>query len=137
LLKVKTGADKQECYFISSQTRRSWQNKRACTLFSQQQDKRKGTERPSDEWKAISHCNLLSIILLGVGGTIYTTHSLKPFKELGLDSQRVKKLASKLHVYSVNFAAKLVHTRRALSSTAINSHQELVSGQARNPLDPH
>ena len=38
---------------------------------------------------------------------------LKPFKELGLDSQSVKKLASKLHVHSVNYAAKLVHTRRA------------------------
>ena len=53
-------------------------------------------------------------------GTIYNTHTLKPFDELGLDSQRVKKLASKLHVHSVNFAAKLVHTRRALSSTVIN-----------------
>ena len=74
---------------------------------------------------------------LGVGGTIYNTHTLKPFKELGLDSQRVKKLASKLHVHSVNFAAKLVHTRRALSSTVINSHQEPVSGQACNPPDPH
>jgi hypothetical protein len=79
----------------------------------------------------------LYIILLGVGGTIYNTHTLKLFKELGLDSQRVKKLASKLHVHSVNFAAKLVHTRRALSSTIINSYQEPVSGQACNPLDPH
>ena len=69
--------------------------------------------------------------------TIYNTHTLKPFKELGLDSQRVKKLASKLHVHSVNFAAKLVHTRRVLSSTIINSHQEPVSGQACNPPDPH
>jgi len=75
---------------------------------------------------------------LGVGGTIYNTHTLKPFKELGLNSQRVKKLASKLHVHSVNFAAKLVHTtRRALSSTVINSHQEPASGQACNPHDPH
>ena len=89
-------------------------------------------------------CNILQgasitlhIILLGVDGTIYNTYTLKPFKELGLDSQRVKKLASKLHVHSVNFAAKLVHTRRALSSTVINSHQEPVSGQACNPLDPH
>jgi len=39
-------------------------------------------------------CNILQgasvnlhIILLGVGGTIYNTHTLKPFKELGLDSQ--------------------------------------------------
>jgi len=66
-----------------------------------------------------------------------TTHTLKPFEELGLDPQRVKKLASKLYVHSVNFAAKLVHTRRALSSTIINSHQEPLLGQACNPLDPH
>jgi len=79
----------------------------------------------------------LHIILLGVGGTIYNTHTLKPFKELGLDSQRVKKLASKLHVHSVNSAAKLVHTRRALSNTVINSHQEPVSGQACSPPHPH
>jgi len=52
---------------------------------------------------------ILHIILLGVGRTIYNTHTLKPFKDLGLDYQRVKKLASKLHVHSVNFAAKLVH----------------------------
>ena len=31
----------------------------------------------------------------------------------------------------------LVHTRRALSSTVINSHQEPVLSQACNPLDPH
>jgi len=101
--------------------------------------------RPQNQLNAAKeHCNILQgasvtlhIILLGVGGTIYNTHTLKPFKELGLDSQRVKKLASRLHVHSVNFAAKLVHTRRALSSTVINSHQEPVSGQACNPLDPH
>ena len=33
--------------------------------------------------------------------------------------------------------AKLVHIRRALSSTTINSHQETVSGQACKPPDPH
>ena len=43
---------------------------------------------------------------------------------------RIKKLAPKLHVHSVNCAVKLVHTRRALSNTIYNSHQELVSGQA-------
>ena len=46
---------------------------------------------------------------------------LEPFKELGLDSQRVKKLASKLHLHSVNFAAKLVHTRRALLSKLLST----------------
>ena len=78
-----------------------------------------------------------SFFWMGVDGTIYNAHTLKPFKELGLDFQRVKKLASKLHVHSVNLAAKLVHTRRALSSTIINSHQEPVSGQDCNHLDPH
>jgi len=59
------------------------------------------------------------------------------FEGLGLDSQRAKKLASKLHMHSVKHTAKLVHTRRALSSTVINFHQEPVSGQACNPPDPH
>ena len=66
----------------------------------------------------------LPTILLGVVvGTIYNNDTLEPIKELGLESQRVKKLASKLHVHSVNFAAKLFHTRSALSSTVINCHQ--------------
>ena len=78
----------------------------------------------------------LNIILLGVGGTIYNTHTLKPFKELGFDSQRVRKLPYKLLVHFVNFAAKLVHTRRAISSNVINSNQEPVSGQACNPPIP-
>jgi hypothetical protein len=64
---------------------------------------------------------------------------MEPLKELGLDSLRIKKLASKLHFYlfhSVNYATKLAHTRRALSSTFINSHQEPVSGQACSAPDP-
>jgi hypothetical protein len=42
-----------------------------------------------------------------------------------------------MHAHSVNFAAKIVHTRRAFYSTVINSHQEPVSGQTYNPPDPH
>jgi hypothetical protein len=61
----------------------------------------------------------------------------QPFKELGLDSQRLKKRASKLHVHFVNYAAKLVHTRRALFNTIISSHEETISGPACNPPDPH
>ena len=34
-----------------------------------------------------------------MGGTFYNNHTLERFKELGLDSQRVNKLASKLHVH--------------------------------------
>jgi hypothetical protein len=35
---------------------------------------------------------------------------MKSIKDLGLDLQRVKNLASKLHVHSVSYAAELVHT---------------------------
>jgi len=49
-----------------------------------------------------------------------------------------KKLASKLDVHSsVIYAAEIAHTRRALSSTIINSHQETVSGHTCNRPDPH
>jgi len=76
-------------------------------------------------------------ILLGMGGIIYNTEALEPFKDLGLDSQRLTVFASKLDVHFVNYAAKLAHTRCALSSTIINSLQATVSGQACNPPDPH
>jgi len=66
----------------------------------------------------------LHTILLGVGGTICNSYTLEPFQELGLDSQRAKELASKLHVHPVNYAAKLVHTRRTFSSIIINCHQK-------------
>jgi len=33
---------------------------------------------------------------LGVGGTIYNTETLEPFKDLGLDSRRLKILLSSL-----------------------------------------
>ena len=69
-----------------------------------------------------------------MGGTIYNNHTLEPIKELGLDSQRDNDFASELHVHSVNYAAKLVHTKRALSSTAINSDQETISSQACDNL---
>ena len=81
---------------------------------------------------------LLSTSSFWVWAAPSTTHTLalKPFKELGLDSQRVKKLASKLHVHSVNFAAKLVHTRRALYSTVINFHQNRFQAKPATLLIP-
>jgi len=45
-------------------------------------------------------------------------------------------LISKLPVHSVNFAAKLVHTRRALSSNIVNFHQEPGAAQACHRFDP-
>eukprot|EP00983_Pelagomonas_calceolata_P046711 1140309-Pelagomonas_calceolata.AAC.2 len=51
-------------------------------------------------------------ILLGVGRAIYTEHTLKQLKQLGLDHQRATKLAQRLHAHSVQYARKLVSTRR-------------------------
>ena len=56
----------------------------------------------------------LHTILLGVGGSIYTSNTLHHLKELGLDSQRAHKTALKLHVHSVHYAYKLTATKRAL-----------------------
>jgi hypothetical protein len=44
------------------------------------------------------------------------------FKELRSFLVTPKKLASKLHVHSVSYAAKLVHARRLLPNTIINFH---------------
>ena len=59
--------------------------------------------------------------------------ALKPFKELGLILKELKRLPPSSYKCTLNFAAKLVHIRHALSSTVINSHQEPVSGQAMQP----
>ncbi len=64
---------------------------------------------------------------------------LVPLKSLSLDSQRVKKLALKLHAHSVHYAHKLVQTRRFLEhSPHLQTNQEKsASLSARNPPDPH
>eukprot|EP00983_Pelagomonas_calceolata_P004067 132210-Pelagomonas_calceolata.AAC.1 len=59
--------------------------------------------------------------LLGVDGVIYTPHTLEPLKELGLDSHKTIKLALKLNAHSVQYAYKLVCTRRAFDKTSFNS----------------
>eukprot|EP00983_Pelagomonas_calceolata_P026937 846217-Pelagomonas_calceolata.AAC.1 len=59
-------------------------------------------------------------ILLGVGGTIYTVHTLDQFKQLGIDSQKSETLARKLHARSLQFAHKLTSTRRAIENN--NTH---------------
>jgi len=50
---------------------------------------------------------VLHTILLGVGGSIYIPHTLHHFTELGLDSQRSRKLAHSLHEHTVQYAYKL------------------------------
>jgi len=72
-----------------------------------------------------------------VGGTIYSPCSLEPLKRLGLDPQKATKLAVKLHAHSVQYAYKLVSTRRAIKKTfATNHHQDQEWGTASHPPDP-
>ncbi len=89
--------------------------------------------------RSIAGDHIPHVILLGVGGFIYIPHTLAPLKSLGLDPQRVKKLALKLHAHSVYNAHELVQTRRSLEhSPHLQTNQERSAGlSARNPPDPH
>ncbi len=89
--------------------------------------------------RSIAGDRVLHVILLGVGGIICVPHTLVPPQSLGLDSQRVEKLALKLHAHSVHYAHKLVQTRRSLEYYPhLQTHQERSDGlSARNPPDPH
>ena len=89
--------------------------------------------------RSIAGDHVLHVILLGVGGVIYIPHTLVPLKSLGLDSQRAKSLALKLHAHSVRYAHKLVQTRRSLEhSPHFQPNQERSAGlSACNPPDPH
>ena len=79
----------------------------------------------------------LCTIFLGVGGTIYIPHTLNQLTELGLDSQKAKDLARKLHCHSVQYAHKLTTTRRAteISQNTINNNQGPGSGADCHPPD--
>ncbi len=89
--------------------------------------------------RSIAGDHVLHVILLGAGGFIYNPYPLVPLKSHSLDSQRVKKLALKLHAHSLHYAHKLVQTRRSLEhSLHLQTHQERSAGlSARNPPDPH
>jgi len=89
--------------------------------------------------RSIAGDHVLHVILLGVGGVIYVPHTLVLLKSLGLDSQRVKRLALKLHAHSVHYANKLVQTRRSLEhSPHLQINQERSAGlSAHRPPDPH
>jgi hypothetical protein len=77
----------------------------------------------------------LHIILLGVDGGICNTLTKEPLKDSWL-SNIVKKPAPNSKCILLIMLLNL-STRRVLSSTNVNSHQELDSGQACNPPDPH
>ncbi len=80
---------------------------------------------------------ILHTILLGVGGSIYTSHTLNHLKELGLDAHKAHKTALKLHSHSVLYAHKLTATRRALEKSRCSQDLGLEQGAACRPPDPH
>ncbi len=80
---------------------------------------------------------ILHTFLLGVGGSIFTSHTLDHLKELGLDTQKTHKAALKLHAHSVLYAHKLSTTRRALENFSCSQGLSLEQGAACHPLDPH
>eukprot|EP00983_Pelagomonas_calceolata_P124540 1161117-Pelagomonas_calceolata.AAC.2 len=80
----------------------------------------------------------LHTILLGVGGTIYTAHTLDQSRKLGIDQQRSTKLARKLHAHSAQYAQKLTSTRRDIEIKNTQHTSGTLRPQAsRNPPDPH
>jgi len=82
---------------------------------------------------------ILHTILLGVGGSIYISHTLNHLKELGLEEQKAHKAALELHANSVLYAHKLTTTRRALEKSSCSQGLGLRLEQraACYPPDPH
>jgi len=80
---------------------------------------------------------VLHIILLGVGGVIYTSHTLDFFRSLILTT--AGQTACSEVACPFPYAHKLVQTRRSFErSSSSQTNQELYAGSsARNPPDPH
>jgi hypothetical protein len=88
------------------------------------------TSEPAERWTGTAKvlCTILQDASITLHAIIWewvepsTTITLGPFNDSGLEPQRAKKPASKLHVHSTKYAAKFVHTRHAnVITTFINS----------------
>jgi len=73
---------------------------------------------------------ILLTILLGVAGSIYTSHPLNHLKELGLDTKKAHKTALKLQAHSVLYAHKLTTTRHVLEKSSCSQGPGLGQGAA-------
>eukprot|EP00983_Pelagomonas_calceolata_P033168 1038692-Pelagomonas_calceolata.AAC.1 len=73
-------------------------------------------DQPKSLAEGLSFKSVNHTILLGVGGTCYTEHTLDQSQQLELDHQRAIKLANRLHAHSVKCAHKLVTARRAIDN---------------------
>eukprot|EP00983_Pelagomonas_calceolata_P117465 1160418-Pelagomonas_calceolata.AAC.13 len=102
------------------------------------EDTRPGHQSEAAQRQHADLCKLISAkvvalhtILLEVGGTCYREHTLNQFNQLGLDQQRALKLARSMHAHSVQYAHKLVPTRRAIKNRNTCCSQLCGGGDSR------
>jgi len=57
----------------------------------------------------------LHVILMGVMGTIYRSHTYTPLSKLGLEYCKAKKLTKDLYTHSIQYAMQFFKTKRKLS----------------------
>jgi len=73
---------------------------------------------------------------MGVMTTIYRSHMDTPLNKLSLDYCKAKKLTKGLNTHSIQYATKIIKTKRKLG---YHKHNANGTGgvSSRNPPDPH
>jgi len=80
---------------------------------------------------------VFSTPFLGVGGFIYTSHTLNHLKELSLDTQKAHETALRSHAHSALYAHKPTTTRHALKKYSHSQGLGLEQGAACHPPGPY